>query len=182
MQEVWKSLEGLVEYGEGYSISNLGRVRDDVRNRIKKISRNGAGYCQTGLKGKIYNVHRLVALAFIPNPENKIQVNHISGDKQDNSVGNLEWVTPSENIRHAYTQGLCKRAKGSKSHLATITEQQATEIKKLLAENYRVMDISRKLGIKKNIVSDINRGVSWNHIEVEGFVPNPSRKGRKRIS
>ena len=103
--EVWKKIP---DYENYYEVSNLGNVRTIKGELLKKI--DNKGYDIVYLKNKIFNrpiqVHRLVALAFIENKDNKPIVNHIDGNKRNNCVDNLEWVTESENRKHAVATGL----------------------------------------------------------------------------
>ena len=94
-----------IEEFTNYSISNLGNVRNDSTGRILIPHLNTNGYMGLTLvkdkKKYLRYIHRLIAIAFIPNPENKKQVDHINGNKTDNVVENLRWVTVSENC-YAY--------------------------------------------------------------------------------
>jgi len=95
----------------GYTIREGGVVTSRFGREIK-AQKSSSGYLrvelwQNGI-GKKYLVHRLLAQAFIPNPDEKPQVNHIDGDKRNNALSNLEWVTQSENQKHAYETGLQK--------------------------------------------------------------------------
>lgn len=99
MTEVWKDIPGYEGY---YQVSDLGRIRG--RRGLNKPFKNRDGYLVATLfvKGKKVRtgLHRLVASAFIPNPENKPQINHIDGIRTNNRIDNLEWVTCSENNLH----------------------------------------------------------------------------------
>lgn len=97
------------EDATGYLISKEGILYTDNRGsrKVLKYQINHKGYRTVTLKTrKTISLHRLVALAFIPNPENKEHVNHIDGNKENNHVSNLEWVTASENNKHAFATGL----------------------------------------------------------------------------
>lgn len=112
MQEIWKDI-----FGGKYQISNLGNIISlnyHREKRIKQLSKlnmpNGYITVKLCVDGKVkrYSLHRLVAEAFIPNPENKPFVNHKDGNKRNNNVDNLEWCTQSENQLHAVRNGLQK--------------------------------------------------------------------------
>ena len=104
--ELWKRIPGVLEY----EISTFGRVRSS--RGLRKVSKHSNDYLTIKLSSNgidlNFTIHRLVAETFIPNPLNKPNINHIDGNKTNPHVDNLEWVTRSENQKHAYRTGLLK--------------------------------------------------------------------------
>lgn len=146
--EIWKP----TSINPNYLVSNLGRVKSidhsvwckvnnsysTIKGRLLKPNNsNSKHYWRIRIPGvnnrseeKMYSVHRLVAEAFIPNPNNFPQINHIDGNKDNNTVDNLEWCDQSHNFKHAYKMGLVSKEKQSKhSHLRKLTEEQVVYIK-----------------------------------------------------
>ncbi len=101
--EEWRKIENF----PNYSVSSYGRVKNDITGCIKAQAIAPNGYAKVSLAneqakgGKLYLVHRLVAQAFLPNPQNKSVVNHINRIREDNRLENLEWATSHENMQHA---------------------------------------------------------------------------------
>jgi hypothetical protein len=138
MKEYWEFVVGSKRM---YRISTLGRVRSTGRNQsrnnkvqIMRQSKDTDGYPQLSLYidgGKhSRKIHRLVATAFIANPENKPCVNHKNGIKTDNRVENLEWCTVMENNMHALLTGLRVIGKGVNGSMAKLTQEEVDEIRK----------------------------------------------------
>ena len=172
--EIWKPIEGFEDY---YEVSNMGRVRSKDRvavdgrhckGKVLKPISNSGGYCCIGLHidGGVQKkfIHRLVAEAFIGNSENKPQVNHKNGIKTDNRVENLEWVTVSENIKHAYkVLGKKPAWLGKKSINRKLTDSQAEEIRK---DNRPQIKIAEDYGVSCRTIGRIKTGESYINREV----------------
>jgi hypothetical protein len=185
MEEIWKPVVGYEGY---YEISNLGRVKtsaifirhdgnwSEEGGYIKKIKirnqqTNRYGYktiklCKLG-NCKQMRVHRLVAEAFIPTDNLNNQINHIDGDKTNNNIANLEWVTAAENMRHAWETGLVNKDHtiGSKHHNALLDEQKVVEIRKLYeAGGITQKEIAEMYGVKFGTIKDVISKRTWNHV------------------
>ena len=152
-----------------YRVSKQGKIYSTKRGKLREMSpvitRHGYLNCHIRHKGKSFYkyVHRMVAETFIDNPDNLPQVNHINGNKLDNSVDNLEWVTAKENVEHAFKTKL--RNFGEKSSNAKITGEKVHEICKLLEENTKTMrEISELTGVPYHLIFFIRKKKTWPEI------------------
>jgi len=131
--EVWKGIKALDNF---YEVSTKGRIRNSKTGHIKAIVYDGH-YCKFGYDYKYnnqhktgwYRVHKAVAEAFIPNPDNKSTINHKDGNTTNNTVDNLEWATPKEQMAHA-TQKL-KRNCGENKKGALFTNEQVKQMRQM---------------------------------------------------
>jgi len=154
--EVWLPIDG---YGGHYEVSNLGRLRSYGRYgnlAVLKLFVGDRGYYRKPLYNKItkksdnFSIHRLVANAFISNPDNKPFINHKDGNKLNNSVDNLEWVTQGENLQHAVKSGTLI-LDGHNNPNAAFTKEQVIEIRKLYSEgNLSCQKIANLYGVSKS--------------------------------
>lgn len=146
-----------------------------IKKKSKKIlkhhlDKDGYHHVNIYINGKGYycSVHRLVATAFIPNPDNKEQVNHKDGDKDHNYVSNLEWASPQENIRHAFMTGLSTAKKGSSHPNSVYSEEQIRKVCEYLSENKKKMkEISKLTGVSYTVIKQIRNHIIWCSISCE---------------
>lgn len=176
VKEIWKPIKN---YEGFYEVSNLGRVKSlqrgvpykrwgdslkTIQTKILSQKKSTALYEQVVLSKngakKDYLTHRLVAETFIPNPENKPEVNHIDGNKKNNSLKNLEWVTRIENKEHARINNLvaCCEAHGMSKYPREVINKVYQEY----ASGKKQNQIARETGISTTHVNRIvNKKTQW---------------------
>ena len=115
-----------------YLVSDMGHIVNKKTGKILKPWSDKDGYLKINLLGKNYMVHRLVMIAFKPNPNSYPQVNHIDGHKDNNCIDNLCWCSGSQNVRHALRTGLRKGLKGETNPACKYSESEIVEVCELL--------------------------------------------------
>lgn len=195
MPELWKTIDG---YQGLYMVSNTGKVKS-LRWNHSNIEKELTQYDQGGYKlvgirrGGIHHnhlVHRLVAKAFVENPRNLSDVNHIDGNKSNNNAYNLEWVTKSENIQHAIKLGLrppiCKviRKSGKDSPLCKkiVQYDSAGNLLRVWNSSFEIEEV---LGFSRRFVQrccvgerKTYQGFIWKHLDRQRDTKNKKEQGR----
>lgn len=196
--EEWKWIKG---YEGRYEVSNRGRIRSWVRcgggnaknkgtlrfcasPKIRALHPTKFGYLQTSVGNdamgdhKMVRVHREVAIAFIPNPENKPEVNHIMGDKKLNKWYELEWATRLENIKHAFQNKLIIPAVGERQSNTKLKNEEVLFIFKSLLP---VKQLSKMFNIGEDAIGSIKIGRTWGHLTGKSRNPKVEKLSNEYI-
>lgn len=178
MKEIWKQIEGGYEE---YQVSNFGQIKSlkSKNEKILHLDKDRHGYmnvrlCKNGTR-KRFKVHRLVAMAFIENPNRFPEINHKDGNKENNFVENLEWVTRSQNIKHAFDIGLrspsgsgCiqyhKPSYGENNGRHKLTQQDVDDILEAYIPRDPIFGgraLARKYGVGTTTIQSILHNKTW---------------------
>jgi len=187
--EIWKDIK---EFEGIYQISNKGRLKSfkgDTNGRVLSNKNSKGGYLSVilryGDKRRYTRIHRLVAEAFIPNPLSKPQVNHKDGNKQNNRVQNLEWVTAKENVRHAvkHNPNIIKNMNKYNQLIRPRIIQQYTLEGKFVAYYWNAKEASDATGVcQRNILQVANKdefSPGRTRKQAGGFIWKFRNEGRK---
>jgi hypothetical protein len=187
-KEIWKLCKviykiNLITFPD-YKVSNLGRIKritDDrnfskqtYKNKICKLNTHYLGYKRitlskfdnSKLRQYVIGISRLVAHAFLGPCPAGYEVNHKNGFKENNMETNLEYLTRSENIKHAIKMKLLIHQKGSKVHNAILTEKKVRKIKNLLKNGISTNFLAQKYGVNKSTIKNIKSGRQWRHVRI----------------
>lgn len=162
--------EVFLDYIYNYQISNYGNIRNKITYKILKQHVNKGGYmgvcvslgCRN--KKKLIRTHRAVAERFIPNPNNYPQVNHIDGNKMNNSVNNLEWCSNSYNTQHAYDKGLKRAISGADNPQAKLRQKDVDYIRNTYSawdKKFGARALARKFGVSHVHILRIIKKEKW---------------------
>ena len=147
-----------------YSINENGVIINDKTRRVlkQKVNKRGYAYVTISINGKLkdISIHRAVAETFIPNPENKPQVNHIDGDKLNNNVNNLEWCSAKDNMKHAVENKLWDYA-GTKNCKSKLSKESLEEIKALNSQGFSSRKIADKFNVSKTAILYLLNGKTY---------------------
>lgn len=162
--EIWKKIQ---DYGGQYEVSNLGRVRD-LKGNIKPVYKNNKGYMLASLYYNLKTfhptIHRLVAKAFIPNPNNLSQINHKDCNKINNRVTNLEWC----NQRYNYDEGMktFQYSKNENHYFSKLRNADIPMIYKLYQVGFIRATVAKIMNINPSSLEAIEKGISYRELGI----------------
>lgn len=167
------TLKDIFGYEGKYQITNDGRVYSLKRKKYLKPFYKQGGYWRVGLKGaggksRHHSIHRLVANAFIANPMDYPQINHIDGNKKNNNISNLEWCNASQNLKHAYLLGLQKKAYLEEHSHCKQTKESIRILKRIILLNQlgeiyiKDSHIAKIFNIAQSNITKCKRGILYN--------------------
>lgn len=160
--EGYEGLYAITEGGKIWSYPKRGKHKGIW---LRPFINTRTGYPCVELLNRPKPVHRLVAITFIPNSRKLPEVNHKNGNKLDFSIQNLEWVTRSENIVHAFRTGLMVARKGTEVHTAKLDEEKVREIRLLYQSgDFTYREIGEMFGVYHSVISNIINGHYWKHV------------------
>lgn len=167
IKEIWKDVPG---YEELYQVSSNGDVYSLISGKDLKPCSNDKGYQIVKLYSEPFNgtttpIHRLVALAFLPNPDNKPQVNHKNGVKTDNRVENLEWMTSQDNVRHAYRNKL-KSNDCQKSPTTIFNNSQVSEMRRMFSEGMTYREVANHFNARYDTTWKLIKGINYKNLHL----------------
>lgn len=161
---LWKDAFG---YEDLFEVSSSGDIRNKKTGRVLKQTVGSTGYLNVATKiggraGKnvCFRMHRVILQSFAGDQPGK-EVNHKDGDKTNNHVHNLEWVTSSENSKHAFETGLAKARRGTNHTSSKLTLEDVERIKLLRSEGYTCRELGLMFGVHHMQVSRVSRGISY---------------------
>lgn len=148
-EEKWETIQGF----PNYMISSFSRVLNKTTLNMVSVSLHQHGFRVVRLwrnnKTKLFKIYRLKAIHFIPNPDNKKQVNHLDGNRLNEDLDNLEWTTPSENMKHAVLNGFCggQFKKGFDHSQAKLKPDDVIKIRQLREQGMTMRAIAKEFGL-----------------------------------
>lgn len=156
---MWKSFD------DKYECSDDGHIRNRKTKKIlREYSNRPDGYLRTQFGGKTRTVHRVIAETFLEKEKEKNFINHKDGNKTNNNIDNLEWCTRSENIRHAYNNGLIHPKKGENNGRAKLSQEDVEYIRSVyrpLDPNYGAKALAKVFGVAPQTISAVVYKQNW---------------------
>lgn len=151
----------------GYIVYESGKIIG-ITGKILKPTKDSTGYYTHNFKingkSKVVRLHRVLAECFIPNPNLYRVVNHIDGNKTNNTISNLEWVTHQGNSRHAYDNGLMVKAPHKPGESNGMSKLKESDVLYIRSSNLSRLELSQMFGVSKTLIGYIINRKSWRHI------------------